>query len=167
MSLRSATRPSANLRFAARIPGPVAAAVLLFALTPSPARAQDADGNVFHDGDSLPWGEPSNGTRFLPLYGNYSVDGEVFAFRLEVQPGFEIRPHTHPVTEHMTVLSGTFFVGMGETMDREVGTAYGPGSYIAIAAGLPAYMWAEETTVIQVHGVGPFSTDFVEPPSER
>ena len=157
----------ANLRAAARISGSVGAAVLLFTLTGSLAQAQDADGNVFHDGESLPWGEPSNGTRFLPLYGNYGIGGEVFAFRLEVQPGFEIRPHTHPVTEHMTVLSGTFFVGMGETMDKEAATAYGRGSYIAIAAGVPAYMWADEVTVIQVHGVGPFSTDFVEPPPER
>ena len=148
------------------VAGAVAGATLVFALTASPARAQDAEGNVFHDGESLPWGEPSNGTRFLPLYGDYSADGEVFAFRLEVQPGFEIRPHTHPVAEHMTVLSGRFFVRMGETMDKDAATAYGPGSYIAIAADLPAYMWAEEVTVIQVHGVGPFSTEFVEPPLE-
>ena len=164
-----------NRRPLARVAGTLAGALasatvgatLILALTASPAGAQDADGNVFHDGESLPWGEPSNGTRFLPLYGDYSVDGGVFAFRLEVQPGFEIRPHTHPVTEHMTVLSGRLFIGMGETMDKDAGTAYGPGSYIAIAAGLPAYMWAEEVTVIQVHGVGPFSTQFVEPPSER
>ena len=93
-----------------------------------------------------------------------SADGEVFAFRLEVQPGFELGPHTHPVTEHMTVLSGRFFVGMGETMDKETGTAYGPGSYIAIAANVPAYMWVEEETIVQVHGVGPFSTQPVTPP---
>ena len=167
MNPRFTTLRDTRSRSAGRIPGAVAAALLLFTLTASPTQAQDADGNVFHDGGSLPWGEPSNGTRFLPLYGNYSVGGEVFAFRLEVQPGFEIRPHTHPVTEHMTVLSGTFYVGMGETMDKGAATAYGPGSYIAIAAGLPAYMWADEVTVIQVHGVGPFSTDFVEPPPER
>ena len=167
MNLRFVSLLSTSLRSAAGIPGAVAAVLLLFTVTASPAWAQDADGNVFHDGESLPWGEPGNGTRFLPLYGNYSVGGEVFAFRLEVQPGFEIRPHTHPVTEHMTVLSGTFYVGMGETMDRGAATAYGPGSYIAIAAGVPAYMWADEVTVIQVHGVGPFSTDFVESPPER
>ena len=139
--------------------------LLLIALVgAAPVQAQDADGNVFHDGDALPWGDPNDGVRFLPLYGDYSADGEVFAFRLEVQPGFELGPHTHPVTEHMTVLSGRFFVGMGETMDKEAGTAYGPGSYIAIAANVPAYMWAEEETVVQVHGVGPFSTQPVTPP---
>ena len=130
----------------------------------TPAHAQDTAGNVFHDGESLPWGELSNGVRMLPLYGDPSADGELFAFRLEVHPGFNMGPHTHPVTEHMTVLSGRFFVGLGETMDKEAARAYGPGSYIAIAADEPAYMWVEEVTVVQVHGVGPFSTEFVEPP---
>ena len=146
-------------------PAAASALLVLFALLVAvPALAQDADGNVFHDGESLPWGEPNDGTRFLPLYGTFDAVGEVFAFRLEVQPGFELRPHTHPGTEHMTVISGRFFVGLGETMDKEAGTAYGPGSYIAIAGGVPGYMWADEETVIQVHGVGPFSTDFVTPP---
>lgn len=137
---------------------------------PAPATAQapppapDAHGNVFHDGSALAWGEPDNGVRFLPLYGNYDQAGESFAFRLHVQPGFELGPHTHPGVEHLTILSGSLFVGIGKTMDRASATAYGPGSYLAIGAGVAAYMWAAEETVVQVHGVGPFSTDFVEPP---
>ena len=123
-----------------------------------------AEENVFHEGDALPWGEPSNGMRYLALYGQSGAEGEAFVFRLEVQPGFELGPHTHPITEHMTVLSGNFFVGIGETLDREAATAYGPGSYLAIAAGVPAYMWVEEETVVQVHGVGPLTTDFITPP---
>ncbi|MXV94621.1 MAG: hypothetical protein F4Y07_11505 [Gemmatimonadetes bacterium] len=123
-----------------------------------------AEANVFHPGDALPWGEPNNGMRYLALYGQSSAGGAPFVFRLEVQPGFELAPHTHPITEHMTVLSGNFFVGIGETFDREAATAYGPGSYLAIAAGVPAYMWVEEETVVQVHGVGPLTTDFITPP---
>ncbi len=138
--------------------------LVLLAFATTPAHAQDTAGNVFHDGESLPWGELNNGVRMLPLYGDPSADGELFAFRLEVHPGFNMGPHTHPVTEHMTVLSGRFFVGLGETMDKAATKAYGPGSYIAIAADEPAYMWVEEVTVVQVHGVGPFSTEFVEPP---
>ncbi len=128
-----------------------------------PAHAQNTPDTVSHRGDAIPWGEPDNGARFVALYGDMTTEGEPFVFRLEVQPGFEIRPHTHPNTEHMTVLSGRFFIGLGETMDKEDATAYGPGSYIAIAAGVPAYMWAEEETVIQVHGVGPLTTEFITP----
>lgn len=138
------------------------------AAIPAPATGQappvpDAHGNVFHDGSALAWGEPDNGVRFLPLYGSYDQAGESFAFRLHIQPGFELGPHTHPGVEHLTILSGSLIVGIGETMDRASATAYGPGSYLAIGAGVAAYMWAAEETVVQVHGVGPFSTDFVEP----
>ena len=123
-----------------------------------------AEESVFHQGDALPWSEPNDGMRYLALYGQSSAEGRAFVFRLEVQPGFELGPHTHPITEHMTVLSGNFFVGIGETLDREAATAYGPGSYLAIAAGVPAYMWVEEETVVQVHGVGPLATEFITPP---
>lgn len=164
---------------ATRLPACVAA-TLLALLVGAPASAQDAEGgarspadpdprgNVFHDGSALPWGEPSDGVRFLPLYGtDYSAAGRPFAFRLHVQPGFELGPHTHPVTEHITILSGTLFVGLGEAMDREAATPYGPGSYLAIGADVPAFMWSEEATIVQVHGVGPFATQFVESPGER
>ena len=153
-------RPSPVLTVASSVP------FFLLALAIPSAHAQDPAGSVFHDGESLPWGELNNGVRMLPLYGNPSVAGEIFAFRLEVHPGFEMGPHTHPVTEHLTVLSGRFYVGLGETMDKAAARAYGPGSYIAIAADEPAYMWAEEVTVVQVQGVGPFSTQFVEPPGD-
>ena len=56
---------------------------------------------------------------------------------------------------------GRFFLGVGERMDREAAKAYGPGSYIANGPGVPAYMWVEEVTVVQIHGVGPFKTEEV------
>ena len=138
---------------------------LLLLAAPATLAAQDANGNVFLHGDDLPWGESNDGVRMLPLYGNPGADGEAFAFRLEVSDGFELGPHTHPVTEHMTVLSGRFFVGLGTTLDRDAATEYGSGSYVAIAAGVPAYMWAVGATVVQVHGTGPFTTEFVTPPA--
>ncbi len=126
------------------------------------ASAQDSSGSVFLAGENVTWGPPQNGTRFLPLYGDLEAEGEVFAFRLEVQDGFELGPHTHPVTEHLTILSGRLFVGLGDIFDRRSARGFGPGSYVAIAAGAAAYMWAEGETVVQVHGVGPLTTQFVE-----
>lgn len=120
-------------------------------------------GAVFHRGDSLDWEDYGDGMRIVSLYGEPSEPGESFAFRLQVDDGFEMPPHTHPVDEHMTVLSGRFFVGLGETMDRAAAVEYGPGSYLVIAAGIPAFMWAEGETVVQIHGVGPFATEFVDP----
>ncbi len=132
--------------------------------SPEVAGEQSTGTNIFHHGDALPWGEPANAMQYLALSGSSSAEGAPFVFRLKVQPGFELGPHTHPIVEHLTVLSGNFFVGVGETFDREAATAYGPGSYLEIAAGVPAYMWVEEETVVQVHGVGPLATEFITPP---
>ena len=115
--------------------------------------------NVIVPADSLDW-QGSGDMRFATLYGNSSEPGQ-FAFRIETRPGFEMAPHTHPATEHLTVLSGTLHLGFGETFDKGKGTAYGPGSYVAVGAGVAAYMWFEELTVVQVHGTGPFTTQYV------
>lgn len=142
------------------------ARVVLFAFSAQAAAAglaaQDSLGNVFHDGAALDWGERSGEYWILPLYGDPSRTGEAFAFRIETQAGFEMAPHTHPVAEHMTVLSGTLHLGLGEVFDRTGARAYGPGSYITVGPGVAAFMWSEETTVVQVHGVGPFATEFVD-----
>lgn len=129
----------------------------------SDPKSQRDPASVFHRGDSLDWEDYGEGMRFVSLHGDPSVPGESFAFRLEVSDAFEMAPHTHPVAEHITVLSGRFFVGLGRTMDRAAAVEYGPGSYVVIAADVPAFMWAEGETVVQVHGVGPFATEFVDP----
>ena len=138
--------------------------VVASAASLSGAAPQDSTGSVFHDGSALPRGDDYGGTaRFLPLYGNPSVAGESFAFRLEITGRFEIGPHTHPVAEHITVLSGTLNIGIGAVED--VVTPYGAGSYVVIGTDVPAYMWSDSGTVIQVHGIGPFHTSFVGPPT--
>jgi mannose-6-phosphate isomerase-like protein (cupin superfamily) len=118
-------------------------------------------GNVLLSGASIPYEEIAPGIERALLHGNPDVEGELFTFRLRVAGTFEMEPHTHPVPEHMTVLSGRFFVGIGEVMDRTSAVEYGPGSYVVIDAEVPAYMWTEGTTVVQIHGVGPLRTVFV------
>ncbi len=157
------TRPAGVFRPLAR----ASALALLAVLGGSvPAQTQDSRGNVFLPGDELGWSESGSESRFAPLYGSFDAAGEVFAFRLELRDGFEIGPHTHPGTEHLTVLRGRLRVGLGDVVDRAAARSFGPGSYLAVAGGVVAYMWAEGETVVQVHGVGPFSTEFVDP-SER
>lgn len=137
--------------------------VLLLAV---PAHAQQAGsgagaGNVLLDGTAIPYEQIAPGIGRAILYGDPAAEGQPFTFRLHIAESFEMGPHTHPVPEHMTVLSGRFFVGIGEVVDRSKAVEYGPGSYIVVDAGVPAYMWAEGETVVQVHGVGPLQTVMV------
>ena len=86
-----------------------------------------------------------------------------FTVRLQMPNGYKIAPHTHPTDEHVTVMSGTFAAAMGKTWDDKALTDFGAGSYANMATGMPHYAMAKGATVVQVHGVGPFVVDYVNP----
>ena len=88
---------------------------------------------------------------------------EPFTLRLQVPNGYRIAPHTHPTDEHVTVLSGTFAAAMGKTFDEKALGDLGAGSYAVMTAGMPHYAMARGTTVVQVHGMGPFVLNYVNP----
>ena len=88
---------------------------------------------------------------------------EPFTVRLQMPNGYKIAPHTHPTDEHVTVLSGTFRAAMGTTWDDKALGDLGPGSYANMATGMPHYAQAKGVTVVQVHGVGPFVVNYVNP----
>ena len=60
-------------------------------------------------------------------------------------------------------LSGTFVAGMGKTWDDTKMAKFAPGSYAVMAADMPHFATANGTTVVQVHGVGPFVVNYVNP----
>ena len=88
---------------------------------------------------------------------------EPFTVRLQMPDGYKIPPHTHPTDEHVTVLSGTFRAAMGAKWDDKALGDFAPGSYANMAASMPHYAAAKGATVVQVHGVGPFVVNYVNP----
>jgi quercetin dioxygenase-like cupin family protein len=77
--------------------------------------------------------------------------------------GYRIPPHFHPVVEHVTVVEGTFKVGMGEVFDAAKATALPPGTFAALAPGVRHFAFADGRTVIQLHGTGPWRLTYVNP----
>src|SRR5688500_19091317 len=57
------------------------------------------------------------GAKFAVLEGDPAREG-FFTMRLMLPDGFKIQPHWHPKVEHVTVISGTFNVGMGDKFDQ-------------------------------------------------
>ncbi len=86
-----------------------------------------------------------------------------FTLRLQMPDGYRIAPHTHPTDEHVTVLSGILRAGMGETWDDAALGDLPAGSYANLAATMPHYVTAKGATVVQVHGMGPFVLNYVNP----
>ena len=102
------------------------------------------------------------GATLAVLEGDPSQSGP-YTMRLRMPDGYRIPPHFHPGDEHVTVLSGTFLVGMGEHFDRTGLKALPAGTFGMIPTGMRHFAEAKGVTVIQLHGIGPWSLTYVNP----
>jgi hypothetical protein len=145
------------------------AAVAVF-VSHLPAPSADHDGKKemasLHRPDGLKWqdGPPSlpPGAKFAVLEGDPTKPGP-FVFRVKVPDGYRIPPHTHPRPERVTVMAGTFRLGMGDAFDATKGEALPAGTYGTWPAGMKHYVWVKGETVVQFHGDGPWVINYLNP----
>jgi hypothetical protein len=142
-------------------------ALALAALGPTAAWAEDpshADYIIVLPAD-LKWDDAKAlppGAKFAMIEGNPSEAGP-FTLRVKFPADYKVPAHWHPVVEHVTVISGTFNLGMGDKLDKEKTKAVTTGG---VAFGQPKtnhFAWTSEETIIQVHGVGPTAINYVDP----
>ena len=107
--------------------------------------------------DGLAWkdGPPSlpPGGKIAVLEGDPNKEGP-FVFRVKVPDGYCIPPHTHPKPERVTVIAGTFNLGMGEKFDSTKGETMPVGTYGTWPAGMKHFVWVKGETVVQFHATG-------------
>ena len=142
---------------------------LLGALAPLAARADEAAAAPHHTvvkADGIQWGPAPPvlpaGSKFAVVTGDPGKDGP-FTIRAWLPDGYRVPPHWHPTIENVTVLSGTFGVGTGDTFDAAKGEKLAAGGFVSLPAEMRHFAWAEGDTVIQVHGNGPFALNYVNP----
>lgn len=80
---------------------------------------------------------------------------------------FRAEPHTHPADEFITVLQGTWYMGLGKAFDSAALKPLPAGSFVKIPSGTPHFIYTENEAIIQVHGVGPVSLRFVSAQPDR
>ena len=102
------------------------------------------------------------GAKLAVLEGDPGKEG-FFTMRLWLPDGFKVAPHWHPKVEHVTVISGTFNLGMGEKFDQTGAREMLAGTFGFWAAGMKHFAWAKGDTVIQLHGIGPWTITYVNP----
>lgn len=102
---------------------------------------------------SVPGFDP--GARIAVLHGDPGAKGD-YTIRLEFPDGYRFPVHWHPNGEHLTVLSGTFQLAMGNTADWNALRTYSPGDFLYLPARHAHFGGAKGQTVIQLHGDGPF-----------
>ena len=102
------------------------------------------------------------GAKMAVLEGDPSKEGP-FVVRFQFPDGYQIPPHTHPKTERVTVISGNLLLATGETLDRSSAKKLPAGSFGYWPAGMKHAGWSEGETIIQLHGIGPWQINYVNP----
>jgi quercetin dioxygenase-like cupin family protein len=116
--------------------------------------------------DDLKWGDVPPGlppgAKMAILAGDPTKKG-MFTVRMQAPAGYKVPPHTHPTAENITVISGTFNIGMGDKFDDATGKPLEAGGFVLLPAGMKHYAWSTGDAVIQIHGKGPFEIKYVNP----
>lgn len=102
-----------------------------------------------------------SGRKNIYLVGMRNQPG-YFVERGEFPAGYKGLPHLHNADLYVTIIKGSAHIGMGEKWDTTSNVpVYGPGSFIVIKADQPHYEWFTETCVMQIEGIGPNETFYV------
>jgi hypothetical protein len=96
------------------------------------------------------------------VQGNPMLAGAPYTVRLSCTDGTKIAPHWHPTAENVTVVKGTFALGMGSKWDPAALKDLPAGSFASAPARMRHFAMCKGDGIVQVHGIGPLVVNFVE-----
>lgn len=117
---------------------------------------------IVHFGD-LKWTPIIKGCDLAPVAGDMNAEGAPFVIRLRCADGTKVPAHWHPTDENVTVLKGTFLVGMGESFDESKLQTMNVGNFVSLPKEMRHFALSKGETIVQVHAMGPFKVNWVNP----
>jgi quercetin dioxygenase-like cupin family protein len=86
-----------------------------------------------------------------------------YVIRVKIPSGVKIMPHKHPEDRVYTVISGVFYIGLGDQFDADKLKAYPPGSVIVLPGDTHHFHWAKAGEYVsQVTAIGPLGLDYLD-----
>ncbi len=113
--------------------------------------------------DDLTWRPLHPGSEIAVVSGDPDKPGSPFVMRFRYHGVVRIPPHWPPTDAHMTVLRGAFVLGMGKRFDEASATELPADGYAYVRKDMAHDAWSKGDTLLQVHGVGPFTINYVNP----
>jgi hypothetical protein len=120
--------------------------------------AVDMSGPVVRSPLDLRWESLLEGAEMSILYGDPSKPGAPFVVRFRTDRHIEIPLHWHRADEHITVLHRPFSLRYGDSKPTQLEEE----SYVLIPAGVHHSSRYGPGTVIQVSGIGPQESIYVD-----
>ena len=91
-------------------------------------------------------------------------DPGAYLIRVGAPSGTKLMPHRHPEDRIYTVMSGVFYIGLGDQFDGDKVQAFPPGSVIVLPGNTSHFHWARSGEyVTQVTAIGPLGIEFLDP----
>src|SRR5438445_379434 len=101
--------------------------------------------------------------RFETVSGDPAKSGAPYVIRIHAEAGYIIMPHAHPEDENIVVVKGSWALGMGDRFNRDTLKPMEVGDYGFASKKTAHFALSRTDTIIQVHGIGPFTTQWVVP----
>jgi len=157
----------------AKIAGIVATTLLIFAAQLGRAEGPTSSTTTAHQQhimvapEDIQWGEcppflPPGG-KCVIIEGDPQASNALFTLRSKLPDNYRIPPHFHPTDEHITVLSGTFKMGLGKQFDEKAMRAMAAGSFMVMPKDAPHFALTSGETIVQVHAIGPMIFTYINP----
>jgi quercetin dioxygenase-like cupin family protein len=100
------------------------------------------------------------GVRLAVLVGEPSQPGP-YVIRVKAPSGTKLMPHKHPEDRIYTVMSGVFYIGLGDRFDADAVKAYPPGSVVVLPGDTWHFHFAKSGEyVTQVTAIGPLGLEY-------
>jgi len=101
--------------------------------------------------------------RLAVVVGHPSEPGP-YVIRVKAPGGTRLMPHRHPEDRIYTVMSGVFYIGLGEAFDGKRVQAFPPGSVVILPGNTAHFHWAKSGEYItQITAIGPLGLEYVDP----
>ena len=115
------------------------------------------------DVDFQPFAAFPPGVQLAVVVGDTAKAGP-FTIRVKASAGVKLPPHRHHEDRVYTVISGVFYIGLGEDFDPDKLQAYPPGAVVVLPGETAHFHWAKSGEYItQVTALGPISLDYIHP----
>jgi hypothetical protein len=88
--------------------------------------------------------------------GDPTKPGAQYVIRMYNDANFIVLPHWHPEDEHITVVKGSWYLGTGDTFERNAMRELNVGDYALVPKQMAHFAWSKNDTIILIHGIGPF-----------
>ena len=99
--------------------------------------------------------------RLAVVVGQPSEPGP-YTIRVKAPRGAKLMPHKHPEDRVYTVISGVFYIGLGDEFDESKLEAYPPGAVIILPGNTHHFHWAKSGEYItQVTAMGPLGLEYL------